>query len=85
MAGPVLEKQSGDDHEDDVLGLQRAVKKLHFGVCWEERELAAMEIGTLAKEDVKVRKLVGGLGVISFWCPWRRPRWLPGDERRCPP
>ncbi|BFG27913.1 hypothetical protein CerSpe_141870 [Prunus speciosa] len=65
MAGPVLEKQSGDDHEDDVLGLKRAVKKLHFGVCWEERELAAMEIGTLAKEDVKVRKLVGGLGVIS--------------------
>ncbi|KAM1033197.1 hypothetical protein FF1_036599 [Malus domestica] len=60
----VMEKESGGDHEDSVMGLQRAVKKLHFGISWEEKELAAMEIGTLAKEDVKVRKLVGGLGII---------------------
>ncbi|KAL6197246.1 hypothetical protein ACLB2K_032855 [Fragaria x ananassa] len=59
----VMVKESSNDHEDDGLGLQRAVKKLHFG-SWEEKELAAEEIGTLAKDDVKVRKLVGGLGVI---------------------
>ncbi|KAL6198322.1 hypothetical protein ACLB2K_028114 [Fragaria x ananassa] len=59
----VMVKESSNDHEDGGLGLQRAVKKLHFG-SWEEKELAAEEIGTLAKDDVKVRKLVGGLGVI---------------------
>ncbi|KAL6201363.1 hypothetical protein ACLB2K_025077 [Fragaria x ananassa] len=59
----VMVKESSNDHEDDGLGLQRAVKKLHFG-SWEEKELAAEEIGMLAKDDVKVRKLVGGLGVI---------------------
>ncbi|PRQ29138.1 hypothetical protein RchiOBHm_Chr5g0010651 [Rosa chinensis] len=59
----VMVKESSSDHEDDGLGLQRAVKKLHFG-SWEEKELAAEEIGTLAKDDVKVRKLVGGLGII---------------------
>ncbi|XP_050367834.1 U-box domain-containing protein 7 [Argentina anserina] len=56
-------RNESNDHKDDGLGLQRAVKKLHFG-SWEEKELAAEEIGTLAKDDVKLRKLVGGLGVI---------------------
>ncbi|XP_030481250.1 U-box domain-containing protein 1 [Cannabis sativa] len=48
---------------DDVAGLQRAVKRLHFG-SWVEKEMAALEIGSLAKQDVKVRKLVAELGVI---------------------
>ncbi|KAF2305281.1 hypothetical protein GH714_003457 [Hevea brasiliensis] len=49
--------------EDDSLLLQRSVKKLHFG-SWEEKELAAKEIGKLAKENVKTRKLMAELGVI---------------------
>ncbi|XP_050220942.1 U-box domain-containing protein 7 [Mercurialis annua] len=49
--------------EDDSIVLQRSVKKLHFG-SWEEKETAAMEIGRLAKEDVKTRKLMAELGVI---------------------
>lgn len=52
----------GDD-EDGSLLLQRSVKKLHFG-SWEEKEMAAMEIGRLAKGDVKTRKLMAELGVI---------------------
>ncbi|KAI5316687.1 hypothetical protein L3X38_036394 [Prunus dulcis] len=72
MAGQVLEKQSGDDHVDDVLGLQRAVKKLHFGVCWEERELAAMEIALRVAEvdprrtlflDDNIRNVAAGKAV----------------------
>lgn len=59
----VKESSGVGDVEDEGLGLQMAVKKLHFG-SWEEKELAAEEIGTLAKDDVKVSKLVGGLGVI---------------------
>lgn len=59
----VKESSGVGDVEDEGLGLQRAVKKLHFG-SWEEKELAAEEIRTLAKDDVKVSKLVGGLGVI---------------------
>ncbi|KAI5351989.1 hypothetical protein L3X38_004880 [Prunus dulcis] len=42
-----------------LIALCDGLRHLHFGVC-----LVAMEVGTLAKEDVKVRKLVGGLGVI---------------------
>ncbi|KAF2303041.1 hypothetical protein GH714_012838 [Hevea brasiliensis] len=49
--------------EDDSMVLQRSVKKLHFG-SWEEKEMAAMEILRLAKEDVKTRKLMAELGVI---------------------
>lgn len=49
--------------EDDTVGLQRAVKRLHFG-SWEEKEMAAKEIQRLAKQDVKVKKLVAELGVI---------------------
>ncbi|KAJ9136049.1 hypothetical protein P3X46_033163 [Hevea brasiliensis] len=49
--------------EDDSLLLQRSVKKLHFG-SWEEKEMAAKEIGKLAKEKVKTRKLMAELGVI---------------------
>ncbi|XP_062095893.1 U-box domain-containing protein 1 [Humulus lupulus] len=49
---------------DDVAGLQRAVKRLHFGRSWEEKEMAALEIQSLAKHDVKLRKLVAELGVI---------------------
>jgi hypothetical protein len=33
------------------------VKKLHFG-SWEEKEEAAKDIEMLAKQDVKVRKLM---------------------------
>ncbi|KAG8635443.1 hypothetical protein MANES_16G038100v8 [Manihot esculenta] len=53
----------GGETEDGSLVLQRSVKKLHFG-SWEEKEMAAMEIVRLAKEDVKTRKLMAELGVI---------------------
>ncbi|CAL0309282.1 unnamed protein product [Lupinus luteus] len=49
--------------EKSEMKLQRSVKKLHFG-SWEEKEVAAKEIERLAKEDVKVRKLITGLGVV---------------------
>ncbi|EXB94641.1 hypothetical protein L484_005798 [Morus notabilis] len=49
--------------DDVAAGLQRAVKRLHFG-SGEEKEMAAKEIQSLAKEDVKLRKLVAELGVI---------------------
>ncbi|CAN0853410.1 U-box domain-containing protein 7 [Linum grandiflorum] len=45
-------------------GLQRSVKKLHFGKSWEEKESAAVDIARFAKEDVKTRKLIAELGVI---------------------
>ncbi|EEF39864.1 ubiquitin-protein ligase, putative [Ricinus communis] len=53
----------GEGDEDDSVVLQRSVKKLHFGNC-EDKEMAATEIGRLAKEDVKARKLMAELGVI---------------------
>lgn len=43
--------------------LQRSVKRLHFG-SWEEKEMAALEIQRIAKEDVKIKRLVAELGVI---------------------
>ncbi|CAN1283719.1 U-box domain-containing protein 7 [Linum perenne] len=53
-----------DDSSAAGDGLQRSVKKLHFGRSWEEKELAAVDIGRFAKEDVKTRKLIAELGVI---------------------
>ena len=53
----------GGGGDDDAAGLQRAVKRLHFGGS-EEKEAAAAEIEDLAKNDVKLRKLVAELGVI---------------------
>ncbi|KDP21081.1 hypothetical protein JCGZ_21552 [Jatropha curcas] len=53
----------GETDQDDSLVLQRSVKRFHFGT-WEEKEMAAMEIARLAKEDVKIRKLMAELGVI---------------------
>lgn len=58
-----MDREIDGGGDDDVAGLQRAVKRLHFG-GWEEKEMAAKEIGKLAKEDVKVRKLVAELGII---------------------
>lgn len=43
--------------------LQRSVKRLHFG-SWEEKEMAALEIQRIAKEDVKIKRLMAELGVI---------------------
>lgn len=57
----VMEKQSSE--EESVVVLKRCVKKLHFG-NWEEKEMTAKEIEKLAKEDVKVRKLITELGVV---------------------
>ncbi|KAK9267877.1 hypothetical protein L1049_010314 [Liquidambar formosana] len=50
--------------EDDGMVLQRSVKRLHFGISWEEKEVAVKEIKRLAKEDVKMRKSLAELGVI---------------------
>lgn len=52
-----------EEEEESVIMLQRTVKMLHFG-SWEEKEVAAKEIEKLAKEDVKVRKLITELGVV---------------------
>jgi hypothetical protein len=57
------DKRSGDDDDDDSVVLQRSVKRLHFGGL-EEKEMAAIEIERLAREDVKMRKLMAELGVI---------------------
>ncbi|MED6183713.1 hypothetical protein PIB30_040265 [Stylosanthes scabra] len=63
----VMEKHEDDEKEEEELDsamiLQRTVKKLHFG-SWEEKEVAAMDIEKLAKEDLKVRKLITELGVV---------------------
>ncbi|KAF7803340.1 U-box domain-containing protein 7 [Senna tora] len=56
-----MEKQRRS--EEDVGVLKRCVKKLHFG-SWEEKEATAREIERLAREDVKVRKLITELGVV---------------------
>ncbi|GMI82311.1 hypothetical protein like AT2G27430 [Hibiscus trionum] len=50
---------------DGSMALQKSVKRLHFG-SWEDKEMAAKAIGKLAKEDVKVRKLMAELGVINM-------------------
>ncbi|KAJ1402153.1 Armadillo-type fold [Sesbania bispinosa] len=57
-----MEKHKEEEEEPAIL-LQRTVKMLHFG-SWEEKEVAAKEIERLAKEDVKVRKLMTELGVV---------------------
>ncbi|KAL4275043.1 hypothetical protein AHAS_Ahas20G0067700 [Arachis hypogaea] len=61
----VMEKheEEKEEEEDSAIMLQRTVKKLHFG-SWEEKEVAAKDIGNLAKEDLKVRKLITELGVV---------------------
>ncbi|KAK3206937.1 hypothetical protein Dsin_020983 [Dipteronia sinensis] len=59
----IMEKQREVD--DDCVVLQKSVKKLHFG-SWEEKEMAAIEIQRLAKQDVKIKKLMAELGVIHM-------------------
>ncbi|CAJ1939274.1 unnamed protein product [Sphenostylis stenocarpa] len=59
-----MEKQKSEKEGCvNVMLLQRSVKKLHFG-SWEEKEVAAKEIESLAKEDEKVRELASELGVV---------------------
>ncbi|XP_031268236.1 U-box domain-containing protein 7-like [Pistacia vera] len=48
---------------DSSVVLQKSVKRIHFG-SWEEKEMAALEIQRIAKEDVKIKKLMAELGVI---------------------
>ncbi|KAB5560690.1 hypothetical protein DKX38_005647 [Salix brachista] len=56
--------RKGSEIDDDSSAvLQRSVKRLHFG-SWEEKEMAALEIKKLAREDAKMRKLMAELGVI---------------------
>ncbi|KAJ6935672.1 U-box domain-containing protein 7-like [Populus alba x Populus x berolinensis] len=57
-----VDRQSSDI-DDDSMVLQRSVKRLHFG-SWEEKEMAALEIEKLAREDAKMRNLMAELGVI---------------------
>lgn len=52
-----------EEEDGSVCLLQKAVKKLHFGSP-KEKEMAAMEIHKLSKEDFKVKKLMAELGVI---------------------
>lgn len=59
----VTEKHKEKEEEESVIMMQRTVKMLHFG-SWEEKEVAVKEIEKLAKEDVKVRKLITELGVV---------------------
>lgn len=59
----VVEKTESE--VDGSMALQKSVKRLHFG-SWEEKEMAAKAIEKLAKEDVKVRKLMAELGVIHM-------------------
>ncbi|KAI9120807.1 hypothetical protein K1719_007840 [Acacia pycnantha] len=59
-----MRKQSfEEDEEESVILLKRCVKKLHFG-SWEEKEVTAKEIERLAKEDIRVSKLITELGVV---------------------
>lgn len=62
----VMEKHKEEEREEveetEIL-LQKTVKMLHFG-SWEEKEVAAKEIESLVKQDVKVRKLITELGVV---------------------
>ncbi|GMI72873.1 hypothetical protein like AT2G27430 [Hibiscus trionum] len=50
---------------DGSVVLQKSVKRLHFG-SWEEKEVAAIAIEKLAREDDKARKLMAELGVINM-------------------
>lgn len=61
----VMEKHDEEEEEEEesTIVLQRTVKMLHFG-SWEAKEVAAKEIGSLAKKDVKDRKLITELGVV---------------------
>lgn len=61
----VIEKHKEEEEvvEETEILLQKTVKMLHFG-SWEEKEIAAKEIESLVKEDVKVRKLITELGVV---------------------
>ncbi|XP_019168654.1 PREDICTED: U-box domain-containing protein 7-like [Ipomoea nil] len=59
--GVVMERKAESDGGWAVL--QKSVKKLHFG-SWEEKEAAAMEIKTVAQQDLKRRKSMAELGVI---------------------
>ncbi|KAG2395978.1 uncharacterized protein HKW66_Vig0066460 [Vigna angularis] len=59
----VMQKTEEEEEEVSAIMFQRTVKMLHFG-SWAEKEVAAKEIEKLAKEDVKVRKLITELGVV---------------------
>lgn len=61
----VIEKHKAEKEEveETEILLQKTVKMLHFG-SWEEKEVAAKEIESLVKDDVKVRKLITELGVV---------------------
>lgn len=58
-----MHKEEDEVVEETEVLLQKTVKMLHFG-SWEEKEVAAKEIESLVKEDVKVRKLITELGVV---------------------
>ncbi|KAL2340563.1 hypothetical protein Fmac_008503 [Flemingia macrophylla] len=60
-----MHKEKEEEEEESAIMLKRTVKMLHFG-SWEEKEVAAKEIEKLAKEDVKVRKLITELGVVPM-------------------
>ena len=49
--------------EDELVIMQRSVKRLHFG-SWQEKAAAAEEIRRLSKEDLNLRKSVAELGVV---------------------
>ncbi|KAK1375413.1 U-box domain-containing protein 7 [Heracleum sosnowskyi] len=49
--------------EEEMVVLQRSVKKLHFGSC-EEKDVAAKDIKRLASESLVWRKLMAELGVV---------------------
>ncbi|XP_057493035.1 U-box domain-containing protein 2-like [Actinidia eriantha] len=49
--------------EDELVIMQRSVKRLHFG-SWQEKAAASEEIRRLAKENLKLRKSVADLGVV---------------------
>lgn len=49
--------------EEEMVVLQRSVKKLHFGSC-EEKDVAAKDIKRLASESLNWRKLMAELGVV---------------------
>lgn len=49
--------------EDEMVVLQRSVKKLHFGSC-EEKDVAVKDIKRLASESLNWRKLMAELGVV---------------------
>ncbi|KAK2393693.1 ARM repeat superfamily protein [Trifolium repens] len=57
------EEEEEEEVEETEILLQKTVKMLHFGNS-EEKEVAAKEIESLVKEDVKVRKLITELGVV---------------------